>query len=140
MRDSGLSSIRPASFLWADSSCLSCLISLLLSFCSCFFLDFVVVCGVVLAIILMVSSRFARSSVASLVTLVQNDSSASLVVGFHPFSEGFEWGLVWWLWVRSVVVVHVMLQVTYQWSDLESIGSIGLWMSVCPGVPRGMNM
>ena len=89
-RESGLSSIRPASFLWADSSCLSWRISLLLSFCSCFFLDLVVVCGVVLAIILMVSSRCARSSVASLVTRVQKDSRASLVVGFHPFSDGSE--------------------------------------------------
>lgn len=44
--ESGLSSIFPSSFLWVDSSCLSCLISMLFSACSCFFLDFVVVCGV----------------------------------------------------------------------------------------------
>ena len=45
LRESGLSSILPCSFLCADSSCLSLLISKLLSCCACFFLEFVVVWG-----------------------------------------------------------------------------------------------
>ena len=44
-RDSGLSSILPCSFLCVESSCLSFLISMLFSFCSCFSLELVVVCG-----------------------------------------------------------------------------------------------
>ena len=88
----------------------------------------------------MVSSRCTRSFVASLVTRVQNDSRASLMVGFHPFSDGLELGLVWWLRVGLVIVVHVKVQMTYQWSDLARMGSLGFWICDCPGVPRGMNM
>ena len=51
--DSGLSSISPDSFVCAESSCVSFLNSMLFTFCACFFLELAVVCGVVLAMILM---------------------------------------------------------------------------------------
>ena len=54
--DSGLFSNFPSSFLCADNSCFSLRISMLFSFCSCFFLVLVVVCGVVLAMILIAFS------------------------------------------------------------------------------------
>ena len=136
----GLSSILPCSFLWAVSSCLSWRISLLFSFCSFFFLDFVVVCGVDRPIILMVSSRCARLSVASLVTRVQKDSRASLVVGFQPLSEGCVLGLLWFPGDSSVLKVLESVHVTCQWSDLARLGSFGFCMCAWPGVPSGMNM
>ena len=49
--DSGLSSISPDSFVCADNSCFSFRISMLFSFCACFFLVLAVVCGVVLPMI-----------------------------------------------------------------------------------------
>ena len=82
-------------------------------------------CGVVRPIILMVSSRCARLSVASLVTRVQKDSTASLVVGFQPFSEGCDLGLLWFPGDCPVLRVLESVQVTYQWSDLARMGSFG---------------
>ena len=96
--------------------------------------------GVVLPVILMVSSRCARLSVASLVTRVLKNSRASLVVGFQPLSEGCDLGLLWFPGDCSVLRVHESVQVTYQWSDLARIGSFGFCMCACPGVPSGMNM
>ena len=110
MRDSGLSLMFPCSSLCADSSCLSLLISVLLSRCACFFLEFAVVWGVVYPIILMAFSSCSRFVVVSLLTLLQKVSYASFVLGFHPFSEGFVWGLVSVVCASSGSVLLVILQ------------------------------
>ena len=69
--DSGLLSSFPASFLCAGSSCFSFRISMLFSFGACFFLEFVVVCGVVLAMTCMAFSEAWRQVAVSLAVLVQ---------------------------------------------------------------------